>query len=66
VDADSTGNQIVKNKMRGNGVFDAEDDSTGTGTAGTANVWKGNHCETQNRPGLCDMHSHDGDDDDDD
>jgi parallel beta-helix repeat protein len=66
VDANSTGNQILKNKMRGNGVFDAEDDSTGTGTAGTANLWKGNHCETQNRPGLCDMHGHGGDDDDDD
>jgi len=29
------------------------DDTTGTGTAGTANTWFRNNGETENRPGLC-------------
>ena len=31
---------------------DAHDDSLGTGTAGTANVWRRNRGRTENRPGL--------------
>ena len=31
----------------------AYDDTTGTGTAGTANTWFRNNGETENRPGLC-------------
>ena len=34
--------------------LDAHDDSVGTRTAGTANSWIDNHCETENRLGLCD------------
>jgi len=32
---------------------DCYDDTTGTGTAGTANTWFRNNGETENRPGLC-------------
>lgn len=49
----SAGNLIVGNHMRQNLAHDAHDDSVGTGTAGTANIWEDNHCETENRPGLC-------------
>ena len=52
--ADSTtmGNVFSNNTMRGNSIWDAEDQSHGTGTAGTANTWKGNHGGTSNPPGL--------------
>jgi len=68
VDAASSGNLIVHNGMWDNGEFDARDDSTGSGTAGTANTWRDNSGETQNRPGLIahhirgDHHDHDHDD----
>jgi hypothetical protein len=39
--------------MDDNIVHDCHDDSSGSGTAGTANHWRGNRGETQNRPGLC-------------
>ena len=42
LDPDSTGNKVTGNLVSGSGVFDAEDDSTGTKTAGTANTWTGN------------------------
>ena len=45
-------NRISKNSMFGNDRFDAEDESTGTGTAGTANFWEKNKGQTENRPGL--------------
>ena len=32
---------------------DCHDDSTGRGTAGTANIWRDNRGETENRAGLC-------------
>jgi parallel beta-helix repeat protein len=68
VDALSAGNRIVGNRLRHNGEHDAHDDSIGSGTAGTANLWEHNFCKTENRPGLCEHHHHgdDGDDDDDD
>jgi len=43
LDPTSTGNTVKLNTMLGNGLFDAEDTSTGSGTAGTANTWTGNH-----------------------
>ena len=46
-------NFIEQNRMKGNGEFDAYDDTVGTGTAGTANFWRDNECVTENRPGLC-------------
>jgi parallel beta-helix repeat protein len=53
VDADSSDNVIQDNKAGGNSPVDCEDDSTGAGTAGTANTWKNDHGGTQSRDGLC-------------
>jgi SLT domain-containing protein len=39
--------------MKGSGEHDAHDDSTGGGTAGTANTWDKNKCETDLPDGLC-------------
>lgn len=58
--SDSTGNVIAYNVLRHNAVYDAEDLSTGTGTAGTANTWYHNKGKTENRPGLLD-HTSQGD-----
>ena len=51
LDANSTGNTVTENTAPGNGVFDAEDLSTGTGTAGTANLWTRNSFKRDNRGG---------------
>jgi parallel beta-helix repeat protein len=53
VDAASAGNRIENNHMRANTPHDCHDESTGTGTAGTANIWQNDKGDTQNRPGLC-------------
>jgi nitrous oxidase accessory protein NosD len=52
-DTDTAGNTISYNRAQGNQLFDCEDDSTGPGTAGTANFWINNLGDTANRPGLC-------------
>jgi hypothetical protein len=49
----NAGNRIYTNTLRNNGEHDCHDDTTGTGTAGTANTWRGNAGVTENRPGLC-------------
>lgn len=36
-----------------NTVLDAADDSTGSGTAGTANIWSGNVCPKDEPAGIC-------------
>ena len=65
VGSTSVDNNITKNKMLGNSRFDAEDDSAGPGTGGTANFWIKNRCETDNRGGaLCDHSGGDGDEGD--
>jgi hypothetical protein len=46
-------NVVQGNSMRGNGGYDAHDESTGTGTAGTANTWVKNSCATSSPAGLC-------------
>jgi hypothetical protein len=51
-DEDSTGNLVEGNKAINAGL-DCDDLSTGTGTAGTGNTWKGNKGTTSNPPGLC-------------
>jgi hypothetical protein len=53
VDAMSMQNQINENHMLDNVTHDCHDDSTGAGTAGTANFWINDQGVTQNRPGLC-------------
>jgi parallel beta-helix repeat protein len=52
-DSSSSGNRLEKNRMAGNREHDCHDDSTGSGTAGTANVWQQNQGATENRAGLC-------------
>jgi len=49
----ATGNVVEGNHMRSNGGFDAHDLSSGTETAGTANTWTRNHCNTDSPDGLC-------------
>jgi Periplasmic copper-binding protein (NosD) len=62
VSTDSTGNSITNNWLIDNGEHDAHDDSTGTGSCGTANYWDNNHCETDNRGGcLCGNNPNAGD-----
>jgi parallel beta-helix repeat protein len=53
VDDASMNNLIDHNDAKDNGLFDCEDDSAGTGTAGTANQWQKDKGDTENRPGLC-------------
>jgi hypothetical protein len=57
VDPTSTGNSFRNNSARGTtagaGNFDMEDDSTGAGTAGTANTWQNNVCSTALPAGIC-------------
>ena len=56
---DATGNTFHGNKSSSNGTepgkngHDCHDDSTGGGTAGTANTWKDNQGVTQTPPGIC-------------
>jgi parallel beta-helix repeat protein len=49
----SLANSFVNNIMRFNGEHDAHDESTGGGTAGTANTWVRNMCRTSLPAGLC-------------
>lgn len=52
VSADSKNNTISGNTLRDNVRFDADDDSTGHRTGGTANRWQCNLIGVKNRPGL--------------
>jgi parallel beta-helix repeat protein len=51
-DSASTGNVFDHNQLSGNSNFDAEDQSTGSGTGGTGNTWSHNHGTTSNHAGL--------------
>lgn len=53
LDLNSTGNEVVNNHPSGNTPFDCQDDSHGTGTAGTANTWQNDQGETSSPPGIC-------------
>lgn len=50
----SRDNTIERNVIGESAEHDAHDDSAGAGTGGSANFWIDNHCETENRIGLCD------------
>ena len=43
-DGGSSGNTFTSNGLANNLSYDAEDDTTGSKTAGTANTWKSNRC----------------------
>jgi hypothetical protein len=49
----SASNTISYNKATGNTPVDCYDETTGPGTAGTANFWINDMGQTENRPGLC-------------
>ena len=49
----TSSNSIVENFLRANLEHDCHDNSTGSGTAGTANTWRGNNGQTSQPPGLC-------------
>jgi parallel beta-helix repeat protein len=51
-DSLSSGNSISKNTALKNGSYDLQDESTGTGTAGTADTWFANAARTSNPSGL--------------
>ncbi len=54
VAASNTGNSITKNNFKnGGGSNDCQDDSVGTGTAGTANTWKADKGKTASPSGIC-------------
>ena len=52
-DTTSGGNIISHNSSQLNGNLDAQDLSTGAGTAGTANSWLADSCTTSDPSGLC-------------
>jgi parallel beta-helix repeat protein len=52
LDAGSTGNKIMFNEARGNGEFDARDDSIGGFPPGVANIWWMNAGGTDSPDGL--------------
>jgi hypothetical protein len=49
----SSNNQIDQNRAYSNTPDDCYDETTGGGTAGTANYWIHDMGNTENRPGLC-------------
>lgn len=53
------GNYLNENDIENSGGFDAYDDSTGNGTAGTGNQWRKNDCDTCSPEGLCDKGTND-------
>jgi parallel beta-helix repeat protein len=52
-DSGTSSNTFQDNKASGSGLFDCRDDSTGTGTAGTANSWLNDMGQTSMPTGIC-------------
>jgi len=50
---DTLQNFINSNSARFSGDFDCEDQSTGSGTSGTANTWTNNVGDSNDPPGIC-------------
>ena len=61
-DSESSENRFTQNTARGNKEHDCHDDSKGSGTAGTANVWQDNRGDSSTPPGLCRKDNGHGDD----
>ena len=53
VDAESAGSSIHDNTATGNLSVDCQDQSSGAGTAGTANTWAGDIGNTSSPQGIC-------------
>jgi parallel beta-helix repeat protein len=51
--SNATGNTVRQNIALGNLVWDAQDNSTGSGTAGTANTWTRDVCPNNSPQGIC-------------
>ena len=51
--APATGNTLTDNHASNDATFDCEDQSHGTGTAGTANNWVDDHGKTSSPSGIC-------------
>ena len=49
----SVDNTLRQNTAKGNLVWDVQDNSTGTQTAGTGNTWEKNRCKNDSPDGLC-------------
>jgi hypothetical protein len=64
VDSDSAGNRFEDNRAFGNTEFDCQDQSSGHGTAGTANTWKNNAGQKSDPPQICRSGKRDHHDDD--
>jgi parallel beta helix pectate lyase-like protein len=52
-ESDTQQNLFAENTSRDNGTHDCHDDSHGSGTAGTGNIWKNDFGVTQTPPGIC-------------
>ena len=50
---DTSGNTFQNDQARGSGMFDCRDDSSGGGTAGTANFWLNDQGTTSSPAGIC-------------
>jgi parallel beta-helix repeat protein len=57
-DSVSTGNTFRSNQAQGNGTFDCQDQSHGTGTAMTANQWIRDQGVTSDPMGICQGRGH--------
>lgn len=51
--SDTSNNTFQDNHGKGSGMFDCQDDSHGSGTAGTANFWLKDKGDTSSPPGIC-------------
>jgi parallel beta-helix repeat protein len=56
-----SGNTVHDNRLKRNVTHDCHDNSSGAGTAGTANFWVNNDGTTSNRAGLCGEDDNDAD-----
>ncbi len=52
-DTTTVGNLLKRNTVSSSGDVDARDNSTGSGTRGTANTWTADACSTSDPVGLC-------------